>query len=74
MKKVWCVYSVLLLLAVVISGCNVSEASGGSTVKFSENSEYVNVFEDLGLGAVLDFRTPLTFGKMVSAMKRLHWN
>ena len=56
MRKIWCVYSLLLLLAAVVSGCNVSEASGGSTViKVSENTDRQQAFTDLGLVSVLDF-------------------
>ncbi len=55
LKKNWFVLIGLLLLAGVISGCNVSEASGRTTVKLNENSEYVKTFKDLHLGEVLDF-------------------
>ena len=56
MRKIWCVYSVLLLLTVMVSGCNVSKASGGSTeIKVSENTDRQQAFADLGLASVLDF-------------------
>jgi len=56
LKKIWCVCGVFLLLAVIISGCSVSEASVGSTViKASENKERQQAFKDLSLVSVLDF-------------------
>ena len=56
MKKTCGVYSALLLLAVVISGCNVSEASEKSTVvKLSQNEDRKQAFTDLNVVSVLDF-------------------
>ncbi len=56
MKKIWCACSVFLLLAVIISGCSVSEASVGSTViKVSKNTDRQQAFKDLSLVSVLDF-------------------